>query len=87
MKVFAIIVLFMLVARALCRPNGAPSEACSQLIPQHPPSVPLAGVGPFTLDVGIPNTGYIPGNGYERTCEKMSKILLTKLFYSESIDH
>ena len=73
MKAFIVIVLFAFVTRGFCRPNGAPSEACTQLIPQHPPSVPLAGTGPYTLDVQIPSVGYLSGNGYERTCEKISK--------------
>ena len=67
MKAF-VIILFALVAKTFCRPTGAPIEACSQLIPQHPPSVPLAGRGPYTLEVEIPSVGYAPGNGYERTC-------------------
>lgn len=61
------IVLFSLVTSAFCRPDGAPVEACTQLIPQHPPNVPMAGSGPFTLNVTIPSIGYIPGNGYEVT--------------------
>ena len=66
MKTLAVVVLCVLFARAFCRPNGAPAEACSQLIPQHPTSVPLQGSGPFTLDVPIPSVGYDPSNGYER---------------------
>ena len=65
MKAFSIILLCTFAARSLCRPNGAPPEACSQLIPQHPPSVPMGGAGPFSLDVNIPSVGYDPDNGYE----------------------
>lgn len=69
MKAFSAIVLFSLIASAFCRPDGAPVEACTQLIPQHPSNVPMAGSGPFTLNVTIPSIGYIPGNGYEGTSE------------------
>ena len=76
MKAFAVIVLFALVSRTFCRPTGAPSEACSQLIPQHPPSVPLGGSGPFALSTSsIPSVGYDPNNGYERMCDKSVKII------------
>ena len=64
-KAFLVILLCTLATRSLCRPNGAPREACSQLIPQHSPFDPMAGTGPFSLDVNIPNVAYDPDNGYE----------------------
>ena len=75
MKAFSIIVLCAFATRSSCRPSGAPPEACSQLIPQHPPNVPMAGTGPFSLDVSIPSVGYDPGNGYE--CMRDNQVILS----------
>lgn len=69
MKVWVLITLTALVLRVSARPNGAPVEACSSLIPQHFPNVPQDRASPIALDVSsIPVVGYDPESSYRRKC-------------------
>ena len=65
MKACVLLVMTVLVVRVSSRPDGAPVEACSSLIPQHFPNVPREQANPITLDVSsIPVVGYEPESSY-----------------------
>ena len=61
MEYFSTVVLLLVVSPVLPLPSGAPSQACSDLRPQHG-GVPQTTTSPFELDVdmfedvSVPNT-------------------------------